>query len=292
MSSRLEKYSTDDVNVESTYHSTRSNRNAKLYRDIYGNGDLDNLPVDDNTNEIDMEKLRELVLNKNSKKEEKEIKETLNVLEQRKRRIDEQKIYDINKILEKAKYENSKLKGSINEVTKPKRSILSTLGSSELSLKEINEAKKVYEEKVIKEAEKEEALSMTREMKYKDLGAFRDEKEENLSLELFQDLKPTGNTIITKPIKEDKEVKSDFRSSDTRDIDIIKKDSNMNKGTNDFFTNSYEFSKKDFAIDDDDDFFGESKKGGIFKIILLILAITIFVGVIIYFVGTYGFGIS
>lgn len=307
MESRVKKYYTKDIETDSSSHSTRSSRNANLYRHIYGKyEDLDNLPLEDNTNEIDMEKLRELVLNNNSKKEEKKIKEDLNILEQRKRRIDEQKLYDINKILEKAKYENSKLKEPVSIVSKPQRDILSTLESTELSLIEIKKAKEQYQEQqneIHNNYDNEEALSMTRELKYKNLDINQVEEKtienssisntQDLSFDLFEELKPTGNTITTKPIKSEINndiIKNDIRSGDTSDIDIIKSSSNTT--TDDFFTNSYEFSKKDFADPEDDDFFEQPKKGGLFKIIILILAIIIFVGVIIYFIGTYGLGIS
>ena len=298
MESRVGKYYTENLEAESASHSTRSSRNARLYKQVYGKyDDLDNLPIEDNTNEIDMEKLRELVLSSNSKQEEKEIKEHLNILEQRKRRIDEQKVYDINKILEKAKYENSKLKEPVSVVSKSQRDILSTLKSTELSLEEIKKASSQYktQEYIATNDDLEEKLSMTRELKYKNLELGTDSEADNndLSFDLFEDLKPTGNTIITKPIKEDTStnvVVSDIHSGDTRDIDIIKNVSSTMTNDSDFFTNSYEFSKRDFA--DDEDFFDTPKKGGIFKIILLVLAITVFVGVIIYFVGTYGVGIS
>ena len=309
MASRVEKYYPESMEAETSTHSTRSSRNAKLYKNVYEKyGDLDNLPIEDNTNEIDMAKLRELVLsNDSSKNEVKEIKEHLNILEQRKRRIDEQKLYDINKILEKAKYENSKLKEPVTSVSKPQRDMLSTLQSTELSLEEIKKAKEKYQEQFEQEFENnnssEEVLSMTRELKYKNLELKQEQEirdsnnstEGDLSLDLFEDLKPTGNTIITKPIKNDtcEMVKNDIRSGDTSDIDIIKEvpySKNNQSTESDFFTSSYEFSKNDFA--DDEDFFDTPKKGGIFKIILLFLAIIIFIGVIVYFVGTYGLGIS
>ena len=309
-------YSSDLLNSSDQAFATRSSRNAKLYKHIYGEyEDLDNLPIEDNTNEIDMAKLRELVLSNNSKIEDEQIKENLNILEQRKRRIDEQKVYDINKILEKAKYENSKLKENNREETNPRRDLLSTLGSAELSLGDIEKARYEYQEQIEK-AKKEEKLekkfSRTRELKYKSLSQeiAKDIKEDkplsdtnSLSLDLFEDLKPTGNTIITKPIDSDLDkplnktnkidtshIKSDIHSGDTRDIDIIK--DGPTTSADDFFTNVYEFSKKDFADNEDEDFFDTPKKGGIFKIILLILAIMAFVGVIIYFVGTYGMGLS
>ena len=92
-----------------------------------------------------MEKLRELVSINNTAKESEQLKQNLNILEQRKRRIDEQKLYDINKIIEKAKYENNKLKEPKLNTQKTKRDLLSTLGSAELSLEEIEEARKKYQ---------------------------------------------------------------------------------------------------------------------------------------------------
>lgn len=329
MEKRVNKgYSSDLLNSSDQAFATRSSRNAKLYKHIYGEyEDLDNLPIEDNTNEIDMAKLRELVLSNNSKIEEEQIKENLNILEQRKRRIDEQKVYDINKILEKAKYENSKLKENTREDIRPRRDLLTTLGSAELSLSDIEKARREYQEQIEnakKEEKLEEELSRTRELKYKNLSQEieKDTKEDkslsdnnSLSLDLFEDLKPTGNTVITKPIDSDLDkplnntnkidinelksntnkidtshIKSDIHSGDTRDIDIIK--DGPTTTADDFFTNVYEFSKKDFADAEDEDFFDMPKKGGIFKIILLILAIIAFVGVIIYFVGTYGMGLS
>ena len=102
----------------------------------------------------------------------------------------------------------------------------------------------------------------------------------------------TENTITTKPITSDidiSEVKSDIHSGDTRDIDIIKDPDNST--ASDFFTNVYEFSKKDFQDANDDDFFDEPKKGGCFKIILLLLLVFILSGVIVYFIIKYGQGI-
>lgn len=299
-------YKEEAVAKKTTLNATRSSRNAKLYKHIQDKyEEFDNLPLEDNTNEIDIEKLKELVLNDRISKEEYQIKESLNILEQRKRCIDEQKLYDINKILEKAKYENNKIKEPISATSKKRKNLLSTLESTELSLEEINEAKKKYQEQLLKkdnDLSKEEQFSITRELKYKNLIEEPNEKENdkninntnNLSLDLFEDLKPTGNTIITKPITNEVEqntntITSDIYSGDTSDIDIIK--SGPGNTQNDFFTNAYQFSEKDFA-DVEEEFFDEPKKNGFFKIILLILAIMIFIGVIIYFIGTYGLGIS
>ncbi len=294
-SNRYRMYENNDN--ENQISSTRSSRNKKLYKEIYGRYDsLENLPLEDNTDEIDMEKLRELVSTK--KMTTKEFKCNFNPAEQRKRNIDEQNAYDINKILEKAKYENEKLKENTTTVPKINKQILSTLQSTELSLDEIKKASKQYQEsKPITgpyhdDSKKTDDLSMTREIKYQNLVSEKEEKSSDLSLDLFEDLKPMGNTIITKPIQEDfsKERIPSPHSEDTTDIDVIKPSASSNQA-NDFFTSSYEFSKKDF-MPVDDDFSDLNKKGGILKIILLFLMIFIIGGVITYFVINYGIGMS
>ena len=144
MDSRSDRYYTEN-NIDSI-PSTRSSRNKKLYKEVYGKyNDLDNLPLEDNTDEIDMAKLKELVLSE-GKQNDNPIKENLNIIEQRKRNIDEQKVYDINKILEKAKYENDKLKETTQSIPKVNKQILNTLQSTELSLEELKKASKSYQD--------------------------------------------------------------------------------------------------------------------------------------------------
>ena len=57
MESRMEKYYRDDL---STFERTK--RNQKLYNDISGQIDgLENLPIDDNVNEIDVSNLKSII---------------------------------------------------------------------------------------------------------------------------------------------------------------------------------------------------------------------------------------
>ncbi len=295
--------------------STRSSRNKRLYMEVNGGySDLENLPILDNTDEIDMARLKELVLDKEKKEESVSRKvNNFNIDLPRKRNIDDEKVYDINKILEKAKYENDKLKENTTSVPKVNKQILNTLQSTELSLDAIKKASLPYQsssKETDTHQEKdtnqlEEKLGMTRELKYQNLmndnqeenNEIKAQKESELSLDLFSDLKPTGNTIVTKPIKdrdeEGQQIKPEIRSEDTRDIDIIKNVSGneSKENSNDFFTSSYEFSKKDFMAVDDD-FSDLDKHGSILKIILLFLLIFVVGGVIAYFVLNYGIGVS
>ena len=298
MESRVDKYYSNDM-------PSREARNAKLYKVVSEQYDeLNNLPLADNTDEIDMKKLKELIHHNDVEDRDREYSHSYNVIEQRKRNIDEQRVYDINKILEKAKYENNKLKDT-STLTKIDTSILSTLRSKETTYDDIKKIEKMREEELSSKFNKEldhdkDDLSMTRELKFKELSKEVDGNplmdnvmdNNDLSLDLFDDLKPSGNTIITKPIREkDSEVSKventvkkdiDVHSGDTSDIDIIKNTDIKDK--NDFFTSSYEFSANDFVDASD-------RESGAFRIVLLILAILIFAGVIAYFVIHFGIGV-
>ena len=305
MESRSDKYY-GKTNYNTT-PLTRSIKNQKLYKEVYGRYDnAENLPLEDNTDEIDMKKLKELVLSSENKErfqKSPQMREKLNIIEQRKRNIDEQKVYDINKILEKAKYENDKLKENTHNTPKINKQLLTTLRSTELSLEEIKQANRNYQneqentcipkQEKLKEEKTNENLEMTRELKYHSLLAQEENNPNtNLSLELFDNLKPTENTIVTKPISESNDIAKnvELNTKDTQDIDIIKT-KNKKEEQDDFFTSSYEFSKKDF-LSVDDDFSDLNPKGNILKIILLFLMIFIVGGVIAYFIINYGIGIS
>lgn len=305
MDSRTDRYlnSSNDNNGQ----LSRSSRNSKLYKQVYGSyRGLDNLPMEDNTDEIDMDRLKEILSNNRTRERNVNNRDNLDVIEPRKRNIDDKKIYDINKLLEKAKYENNKIKEPRNNIVNKSKSILSTLEDSDLSITDIKNAYNNYDssnsDKVVQEHNNEpDNLTMTREMKYHTRNISMDpminqvlpeDSDTDLSLDLLSDLKPTENTIITKPINKEnsgnKKEDKFFPTGDTSDIDIIKKES-LDKARepevdDDFFTSSYHFSKKDFA---DDDFYDE-KSHNVLKIILLIIAIIVFAGVIFYFVLNYG----
>lgn len=293
-------------------YPSRSSRNSKLYREVYGKYEnLDNLPLDDNTDEIDMERLRELVYNTENTHEYRELRDNLDIIDIKKRNIDTERVHDINKILEKAKYENNKLKEPVVNTNRNK-SILSTL---QMNVIKSEDSDSLYQEEVVSKVfEDNDNIYMTREFKFKELNDKISELNSNplidnvmednaLSLDLFEDLKPVGDTIITEPIIEREEVnsnynndyKGDMYSSDTSDIDVIKDIPNTKKSKKideDFFTNSYEFSKKDFNSNNEEEFFEEKNGGGsVIKIILLLLAIAVFIFVIVYFVMNYGIGV-
>ena len=90
-----------------------------------------------------------------------------------------------------------------------------------------------------------------------------------LSLEILEDLKPSDNTVVTKPVSEEEKRNYEIKEMDKKE----EKDS-------DFYSNTYTFSKKDFFGDGELD---ESKKSNIvWKVILVILTIVIIVLATIY----------
>ena len=274
---------------------SRISRNARLYEEVYdSHGDLENLPLADNTKDTDINKLKELISDMNDKKTDNDIslKYDDSFWENKKRNIDDEKIHDINKLLEKARYENVKLKDSDNDLLKSTRNILSKLDVDDIhDIEENNNYSSYEDEEVV-----HDKLEMTRELKYRDKQKEADSLIDNvmpdndLAMDLFFDLKPTGDTIVTDPIKNTNTISTkeiDTRElSDTSDIDIIKKD--VSGIDRDFFTSSYEFSDKDFS--DDEDLFDDNRGSGIFKIILLIIGVILLVGVIVYFVINFGIG--
>ena len=294
MESRVDKFSSFEG-------GSRAARNARLYKEVYGKYDnLDNLPLEDNTDEIDMNRLQEILRSNKVDSSRKKYDDSIGVIEKKKKYDNSNRVYDINQMLEKAKNENHKLRDTLS-FPHIDTSILSTLENKEVTMDDIDKPSFV-------KPTVDDELSMTRELKFKQLDEAVQSNplmdhvmpDNSLSLDLFQELKPTDNTITTKPIKEKDLVKDeqitkkffgsdgtnhvdqevDVHSGDTSDIDIIKM--NDGKENSDFFTSTYEFSDSDFLDDD--------RKGGILKIILLFLAIFVFAGVIAYFVIHYGLG--
>ena len=279
---------------------SRVNRNSRLYDEVYNeHGDLENFPLADNTKDIDINKLKELISSMNEDKESDISNEYDDSFwENKKRYIDDNRVYDINKMLEKAKYENDKLKDSESELLKISRNILSRLNIDDY------ETNDKYNDKSFRSNSynKDDNLEMTREMKYHTKQINNDPlieqvmPDNDLAMDLFFELKPTGNTIVTKPIKEsDSKVNKDNVSvkeidtksiDDTSDIDIIKK--GVGGVDKDFFTSSYTFSDSDFS---DDELTDNEKLSGIIKNILLVIGIILLVGVILFFIIYFGTGI-
>ena len=220
MESRMEKYY-----KENPEYYKRSKRNEALYRDITRDmNDLDNLPIPDNSNEIDIDGLKQIISSRDEYRKAKDMGRTVTrerVVEEPKE--DKRRVYDINVLLETAKNEVNKN----NEVEGKKlinANFLTDLDDANLPSNDLVEVSEVTSEN-----EKEKEVSNT----------------DSLPLDILVDLKGTDNTVVTDPIVKD-------------EVTMIEKI----KDGETFYSGSFNFTKKDFA-DEDDDLFEEKSHTGV-----------------------------
>lgn len=240
MESRMEKYY-----KENPEYYKRSKRNEALYRDITRDmNDLDNLPIPDNSNEIDIDGLKQIISSRDEYRKAKDMGRTVTrerVVEEPKE--DKRRVYDINVLLETAKNEVNKN----NEVEGKKlinANFLTDLDDANVPSNDLVEVSEVTSEN---EKEKEKEVSNT----------------DSLPLDILVDLKGTDNTVVTDPIVKD-------------EVTMIEKI----KDGETFYSGSFNFTKKDFADEEDDDNFFEEKSHTGLKVFFLIIGLVLLTAVI------------
>ena len=325
MVSRMDRYRVSNNHL-SDKDSNRTSKNASLYKEVYGSyQNLDYFPIADNTNEIDMSRLKEIVKESNMGDREREVSKVEAKLSI-KREENEKREYDINKILEKAKSEKLTMKDTRKNELSSNYDFLKTLETTQNYLEEMNQIKKEinFEKEIVKHDD--EKQYMTRELKFFDKQKEIENKELS-PLDIFTELKPDNdNSFVTEPISEEKDsifftdngnnnemkfyddiedeslekdklddinilnekTKEFLRQTKELKLDLKNDEEAEDEIDNDFYTSSYKFSKKDFI---DDDFDDSKNKSGIIKIILLVLAILGLGVLIIYFISKYGIGV-
>ena len=238
--SRVEKYYYQDLE---SYE--RVKRNQDLYKDLSKEiSDLDNLPIPDNSNEIDLDGLKKIIYSRDEYRKEKERKEKPQYETLKEEEPNDKRIYDINVLLENAKSELNK-----NNEIAPDKKIKTNF------LTDLEEEKIPYHEDAI------EISNMENEKKSSD-------EDDSLPLDLLVDLKGEDNTVVTDPIIKD-------------EVTMIKKI----KDGETFYSGSFNFTKKDFEENDEDDnLFDESSHNGI-KIVFLIFGLLL-IGAAIFFIMT------
>ena len=187
MKTRTERYLDNNEDV------VRTNKNKELYDDIYKNSPLSYTPINNNENEIDITKLNELLQNREGYRKVSKYREIVNdeYLEEDNiesdiyKEIDE-KIYDINLILEDAK---NKREDSLKT-----RSLRNTQYNilSKLDLNEKNEEPEMDKEFFSKDKVIDTLM------------------EEN---DLLDELKGKDNTILTGPINNNEVSNDSFYTS-------------------------------------------------------------------------------
>ncbi len=239
MESRMEKYYR-----ENPEYYKRSKRNEALYKDISRDmNDLENLPIPDNSNEIDINGLKQIISSRDEYRKAKDMGRTIpreRVVEEPKE--DKRRVYDINVLLETAKNEVNKN----NEVEGKKlinANFLTDLDDANVPSNDLVEVSEVTSEN---EKEKEKEVSNT----------------DSLPLDILVDLKGTDNTVVTDPIVKD-------------EVTMIEKI----KDGETFYSGSFNFTKKDFADDEEEDFFEEKSHTGL-KVFFLIIGLVLLAAVI------------
>ena len=229
MESRMEKYYKEDLSA-----FERSKKNRELYKEVADTiSDLENLPVPDNSNEIDLDGLKKIISSRDEYRKVKDLERT-NIY--KKPLIEEEpqkeKIYDINVLLENAKNEVNR-SNSVNNKKMINANFLTSL--EEANIPNSDDAMEVS----IPMTNKKESVSNT----------------DSLPLDILMDLKGTENTIVTDPIvKEEVTMIKSIKDGET------------------FYSGSFNFSKKDFD-EEDDDFLEEKSHTGlkVFFLVLGIL---------------------
>lgn len=245
----MEKYQEIDIN-----EYQRSKKNADLYKEVYGNyTDFEDLPVPDNTNEIDIENFKTLVESRVTKRKENAEANGTDFDNEYQKDSEDDKVYDINTLLERAKEENAKIKKE-SYINKNVPNYLANL-ESDKNTKDI----------ILKYDGDDDADFPIVKEQFTSSVRVNEEGSSNLSLDILSDLKPNGDTMVSKPMKE-------FNTSE------------LKKEEKEFFDDKLNFSNDDF--EEDEEFYKE--KDHIFlKVLLIILGISIVITGIYFAIKKY-----
>ncbi|MDD4036019.1 MAG: hypothetical protein PHS45_01685 [Bacilli bacterium] len=201
----------------------RTKKNQELYDTVYNMEPLKIVGTIDNLNEINLEEIENTFKSREEYRKVKEYKKVLNQtndeydIDYEEQEQSENKIYDINSVLEKAKTERG-----MNESDDKYRKLRNTQYNI-LSNLNINDYASEEEEKDPEDQLRDLIHTIT--MKKAEFESIKSNEEENL----LDDLMPTSNTVIT-------EAASDQLTSNEVDGNIDKS----------FYSSFYDFTKEDF----------------------------------------------
>lgn len=241
MNSRMEKYS----NLDSS--NSRSSRNKKLYEDLYNDTTYTNSVVLDDSKEIDIAKIKELI-NREQEKEKTKVVRPTNIYEDLdviKEEVNE-KVYDINEVLKEAKSKRDILQEA-NEKRKTNYNYKSHFDIE----RELEKTRKVYDKLLQEETELLDIMNTLTNV------------PTNHGKDNYKDLTSEANKFKTGTV-EVKEITKEV----TNDLD------NSVSDTTEYNTNTFMFDKKDFITEDSlREHLDGTNKFIKFLIFLLVLAI-------------------
>lgn len=241
MKSRLSKYENND-------NLSRVERNQNLYDDMYSNTNYTNMVVIDDSNEIDISKIKEIV-DSEKNKTRRTSKNNFNKEEYDRLvpvKSQEEKSYDINKVLADAKE-----KRNIIEEANEKRKIENYKFKDNLE-EELSKTRKVYENLI---KEEKELLNL--------MNTMTNVSSVDIASDMFQDLTRDDNfTEILEDMTDNVNIKQ------------------IDKDTTEYSTDTFMFNTKDF--EDLDDLQDDVKRTSAFIKILIGIIIVAIAAVVVY----------
>ena len=240
MKSRLNKYDNNE-------NLSRVQKNQNLYDDMYENTNYSNMVVIDDSNEIDISKIKEIIdSEKNNPKKTRSNsfnKEEYDSIVPKK--AEEKKTYDINEVLKEAKERRN-----IIEEAKEKSKFQNYKFNDNLE-EELSKTRKVYENLI---KEEKELLNL--------MNTMTNMSSVDIANDMFQDL--TNNNDLTEVLEEKPDV----------DIKQIDEDST------EYSTDTFMFNTKDF--EGLDSLKENIKKTNIFIKILIAIVIIAIIGAVVF----------
>lgn len=241
LKTRLSRYENSDS-------LSRVDRNKTLYDDMYENTNYSNMVVIDDSNEIDINKIKEII-DREKKRETRQERNNFNKEEydniKEETKTDE-KLYDINQVLRRAK-ENRNIIEDANE----KRKFQNYKFNDNIE-EELNKTRKVYENLI---KEEKELLNL--------MNTMTDVSSNTIANEMFQDLTKDDNfTEVLEDITENVGIKQ------------------IDKDTTEYSTDTFMFNTKDF--EDLDDLRDDVKRSSVFIKVLIILMVLAVLGTLYY----------
>lgn len=280
MKSRMERY------YENDEANTRSHRNKELYKKVHEseinqfNVNSNESVIGESSKNIDVDNLRQ-ILDKKYRESPKRKSISLDVAD-KKPQIeeikDEDKDYDINVILEKARQQKQ---------TDYNEERLKKIRDTQFDiLKGLNLKKEENEEDEEPNDEEKKLMTLINTITSNELA---NENNSSNPLDLLEDLKGNDDTKVlpSEEITKTLEVKNseDIKKigEENKIINSAQKEKEKSKELeNSFFTDSIKLSKKDFEdFEDFDDLKFEGKKSVLKTILIIFIAIIIVLGILI-----------
>lgn len=238
----------------------RSNKNQELYRNIYEMGkytNIEGIATIDKSNEVDITKVKNMLKNREEYQRQKDIKkiqaEQVEVPSYEVFEPDEDKVYDIRDILNKAK------------VNKPKNEEYKALDNINFEI--LKELKEKHQRDDEKESMHELLDTISSTSKLNKLS------DKELGLNMFEELK-SSNTIV----ESNNSIKNLIDEA-KKTSDLGKTDTGIDKS---FFTSSLNFGKKDY--EQIQELNNNVKKNNTLVKVLVFFVLLVIAAIIVYFV--------